>query len=102
MKSLNVQEVAQELGINRSTARRMILSGELPGFTLRTGPKKKILRIRREQLQKWIVAKEREQAASKAGRSRRRYETTAHTSTREKAIVDTKVIEKSEVLENAG
>ncbi len=102
MKPLNVKEVAKELGIDRSTVRRMILSGELPGFILRAGPRKKILRMRPEQLEKWIVAKEREQAASKAGRPRRRYETTAHTSTQEKAVIDTKVIEKSEVLENAG
>jgi len=102
MKPLNVQEVADELGVTRSTGRRMILSGELPGFILRAGPRKKILRMRREQLEKWIVAKEREQAANKAGRPRRRYETAVHTTAQEKAVIDMAAKEKSGVIEERG
>ena len=101
-ESLNVEEVAQELGITRSTVRRMIISGELPGFTLRTSPKRKILRMRRQQLEKWIVSKEREQSGNRPGKSRRKYETTSHTNAREKAVIDMEAKEKNGVIEERG
>ena len=65
MKLLTPENVADVLSTSRSTARRLLLAGAIPSITIRTGARKKMLRVRSEALEKWIMAKEREQAATK-------------------------------------
>jgi excisionase family DNA binding protein len=58
MKLLNIEEVAEDLGVSRQTVARMIAEGSLPAICLRSGRKKKVWRIRPEALERWL--KERE------------------------------------------
>jgi excisionase family DNA binding protein len=60
VKLLSVNEVAECLGISRWTVANMIAEGALPAICLRSGRRKKVWRVRPEQLEKWVVAKERE------------------------------------------
>ena len=60
MKLLTPEEVAEGLSVSRSTVLRMIADNSLPAICLRSGPRKKVWRIRQEQLDRWIVAKERQ------------------------------------------
>ena len=65
MKLLTPENVADVLSTSRSTARRLLLDGIIPSITIRCGRRKKMLRVRSEALEKWVMAKEREQAATK-------------------------------------
>lgn len=56
---LSVEQVAAELGITRSTARRMILDHQIPHFIARSGRRKSIYRVRRSVLMRWIETQER-------------------------------------------
>ena len=58
MKLLNIEEVAEDLGVSRQTVARIIAEGSLPAICLRTGRRKKVWRIRPEVLERWL--KERE------------------------------------------
>jgi excisionase family DNA binding protein len=60
MKLLSVEAAAEALDVSRQTVTRMIADGQLPAVCLRSGKRKKVWRIRPEQLEKWIVQKERE------------------------------------------
>jgi excisionase family DNA binding protein len=64
MKLLSVEEVAEALGVSRQTVSRMIAEGSLPAICLRSGRRKKVLRIRPEALDRWLAAKERETSTS--------------------------------------
>jgi len=60
MKLLTVEEVAKDhLSVSRSTVMRLIDSGSLPAVCLHRGKKKAIYRIRPEQLEKWILSREK-------------------------------------------
>ena len=60
MKLLSVEAAAEVLGVSRQTVTRMIAAGQLPAVCLRAGRRKKVWRIREEQLERWVTAKERE------------------------------------------
>ena len=64
MKLLSIEQAADSLGVSRQTITRMIAEGALPAICLRSGRRKKVWRIRSEQLEKWITQKERETARS--------------------------------------
>ena len=57
---LNPAQVGELLGISRSSVLRMIDDGQLPAICLRSGRRKKVWRIRREVLEKWVLNKERQ------------------------------------------
>jgi excisionase family DNA binding protein len=60
MKLLSVETAAEILDVSRQTVTRMIVDGQLPAVCLRAGRRQKTWRIRSEQLEKWIMQKERE------------------------------------------
>ena len=57
---LSIEAVAEALDVSRQTVTRMIVDGQLPAVCLRAGRRKKIWRVRAEQLERWVVSKERE------------------------------------------
>jgi excisionase family DNA binding protein len=57
---LSVDQVAAELGITRSSARRMIVDATIPHYIVRTGRRKKMFRVRRSVLTRWIESQERQ------------------------------------------
>ena len=59
MHLLTPEQVAESLAVSRSTILRMIADGSLPAICLRRGKRKAVYRIREEQLERWIVARER-------------------------------------------
>lgn len=63
MKLLSIEAAAEVLAVSRATVTRMIVEGQLPAVCLRAGRRKKLWRIRHEQLDKWILQKERETTA---------------------------------------
>ena len=71
MKLLNIEEVAKILGISRSTTMRMIVDGSLPAVCLRAGRRKSVWRVREENLQRWILSKERQVAKAFIGKNGR-------------------------------
>lgn len=60
MKLLSVEAVAEKLDVSRQTIQRMIDSGALPAILVRSGRRKKLWRVRPEQLDDWFSQKERE------------------------------------------
>lgn len=56
---LTVQQVAAILNTSRGTVTRMVIEGQLPAIKLRSGKRKKMYRVRREVLDRWILTKER-------------------------------------------
>jgi len=62
MKLLSVEAVAEALDVSRQTVTRMIADGALPAICVRSGRRKKVWRIRAEQLERWVIARERETA----------------------------------------
>jgi hypothetical protein len=56
---LKVDEVAAELGIDRSSARRLIIS-KIPHYIVAAGKKKKSYRVRRSVLMRWRETQERQ------------------------------------------
>jgi excisionase family DNA binding protein len=67
MKLLTIVEVAEALGVSRATVGRMISDSSLPAICLRSGKRKRVLRVREEVLTKWLMALERETAKEYAG-----------------------------------
>jgi excisionase family DNA binding protein len=61
MKLLSVESVADSLGVSRQTIMRMILDNTLPAIVLRSGKRKKLWRIRAEQLEQWLMSQETRQ-----------------------------------------
>jgi excisionase family DNA binding protein len=57
-----VAEVAVKLDVCQSTVIRMILAGSLPAICIKTGRRKKVWRFRREVVERWLVAQERQTA----------------------------------------
>jgi excisionase family DNA binding protein len=57
---LSVDQVALELGVTRSSARRMIVDGSIPHYVARAGRKQKLFRVRRSVLMRWIETQERQ------------------------------------------
>ncbi len=55
MKLLNPEKVSDVLGVSRSTVVRMIEDGSLPSITLRTGKRKKIVRVREDRLERLLL-----------------------------------------------
>jgi excisionase family DNA binding protein len=60
MRFLTPELVAEQLAVSRSTVLRMIADGALPAVCLRSGRRKKIWRIREDQLNKWILGREKQ------------------------------------------
>jgi excisionase family DNA binding protein len=60
MKLLPLEAVAETLAVSRQTIQRMIDTGALPAICVRSGRRKKLWRVRPEQLQQWLLQKERE------------------------------------------
>jgi len=60
LKLLTPKQVGKELAVSRSTVLRLVADGTLPAVCLRRGKRKAVYRIRQEQLDKWIIARERE------------------------------------------
>lgn len=58
---LDPEQTSEFLGISRSSVIRMIVDGQLPAICLRAGKTKKVWRICKEVLEKWVIGKEREQ-----------------------------------------
>jgi excisionase family DNA binding protein len=63
MKLLGPEQVAEILGVSRSTARRMMIEGNLPVIPLRAGKRKKILRVAEESLERWLRSRERQETS---------------------------------------
>jgi excisionase family DNA binding protein len=63
---LRVSEVADRLDCSRATADRLIADGSLPSVTLRSGRRKKLLRVSKKALDRWI---ERDRAGKKGVRN---------------------------------
>ena len=57
---LTPEEAAKFLSMSRSSVLRLISDGNLPAVCLKSGRRKKTLRVRPEQLQRWLNVKERE------------------------------------------
>lgn len=57
---LDPTQVSDMLGISRSSVIRLIVEGSLPAICLRAGKRKRVWRIRREIVQKWVLAKEKQ------------------------------------------
>ena len=57
---LSIEQVADVLGVGRSTVTRMINGGDLPAVLVRSGKRKKLYRVREQALERWITARERE------------------------------------------
>jgi excisionase family DNA binding protein len=53
---LTVPQVAERLGIDRSTVYRLIHENELPAVRLRRGPKRSPLRIPEDEFEAWLFA----------------------------------------------
>jgi hypothetical protein len=56
---LKVDEVAAELGIDRSSARRLIIS-QIPHYIVAAGKRKKSYRVRKSVLMRWRESQERQ------------------------------------------
>jgi excisionase family DNA binding protein len=56
---LDPEQASELLGISRSTVIRLIVDGQLPAICLRSGSRKKVWRIRKEILEKWVLGKEK-------------------------------------------
>jgi len=56
---LTVDEVAAELGCDRSSARRLII-GQIPHYIVAAGRRKKSYRVRRSVLMRWRESQERQ------------------------------------------
>lgn len=56
---LSVNQVAAELGIDRSTTRRLIIS-QIPHYIVAAGRKHKVYRVRRSVLMRWRESQERQ------------------------------------------
>jgi excisionase family DNA binding protein len=69
MKLLSIEVVADVFGISRQTVGRMITEGALPAICLRAGKRKKIWRIREEQLNAWVLAHEKKSRGEKNGKA---------------------------------
>jgi excisionase family DNA binding protein len=65
MKLLSIEAAAEVLDVSPRTIMRMIADHQLPAICLRSGKRKKIMRIRSEQLEKWVTQKERESTRGK-------------------------------------
>src|SRR5262245_11225332 len=59
MKLLTPESVAEQLAVSRSTVLRMIADGALPAVCLRSGRRKKVWRVREEQLERWVMNREK-------------------------------------------
>ena len=60
VKLLKPEEIANILGVSRSTAMRMMHENAFPTVRLRAGKRKHILRVSDEALERWIHGRERE------------------------------------------
>src|SRR5262245_49701670 len=67
MKLLTPKQVSEQLAVSRATAQRMIVEGIIPSIVLRSGKRKKIWRVRPEQLDKWRASKEKASRSEKEG-----------------------------------
>jgi excisionase family DNA binding protein len=60
IKLLKPEEIANILGVSRSTAMRMLHESQIPTIRLRAGKRKNILRVDEAALERWIHSRERE------------------------------------------
>jgi excisionase family DNA binding protein len=66
---LSVDHVAKELGVTRSSARRMIVDGTIPHYIVRAGRRKRMYRVRRSVLIRWIESQERQSVKARNRRA---------------------------------
>jgi len=61
---LKLADAAKELAVSRSLVHRWVSEGRIPAIVLATGPRgNRIVRIRREAIEKFIAEREKESAA---------------------------------------
>jgi excisionase family DNA binding protein len=60
MKLLKPEEIANILGVSRSTAMRMLHENQIPTIRIRAGKRKNILRVDEEALTRWVRSRQRE------------------------------------------
>jgi excisionase family DNA binding protein len=58
--ALSIDEAGAMIGASRWTVVALLERGELPGFVLTAGKRKKTWRIREDALREWIATKEQE------------------------------------------
>jgi excisionase family DNA binding protein len=59
---LTVPQVAERLGVDRTTVYRLIHEKELPAVRLRRGPKRAPLRIPEDEFEAWLFADPEDEA----------------------------------------
>ena len=62
MVVLTLLEAAGFLRVSRATMRRMAFEGVVPASVIRSGQRKKTYRFRQEELERWLIAQERQHA----------------------------------------
>jgi len=55
MKLLTQKELAEILQLSRATISRMCAAGDLPHYVLRSGRRKRVIRFRLEEIEKWLA-----------------------------------------------
>ena len=55
MKLLKQEEIADMLDVSQATISRMCSSGDLPHIVLRAGKRKRVIRFRLEEIEKWLA-----------------------------------------------
>ena len=73
MKLLRQREIAEMLDVSQATISRMASAGDIPHIILRTGRRKKVVRFRFEDIERWIQSRahggpEGQRPKRKAGR----------------------------------
>ena len=63
-------QVAEQLAVSAATVMRMCSSGDLPHIVLRAGRRKRVVRFRQEDVERWLVSRSR--AGQGSGRSKRK------------------------------
>jgi len=53
-KVLNAVEVAEILGIKKSTVYKLLNEGSIPSFSITDSPSRRTLRVRVHDLEKWV------------------------------------------------
>lgn len=74
MRLLSQKDVAEMLQVSLSTLSRMCSSGDLPHIVLRAGKRKRVIRFRLDEIEKWLASRthagpESERPIRKRGRN---------------------------------
>ena len=63
-KLLTLAQTAEALQTSRQTVMRMVSEGALPAIVLRSGRRKKVIRIDEADLERWVIGLKRQNMAS--------------------------------------